>query len=226
VPGVVTTTTAAAPVPWSAPVGWPLPPPAECTYGLDIETDTAVGGLDPAVAAVIAVAVSGPGCSEVLAGPEPELLGRLDSLLAELPPGLLVTWNGSGFDLPFLADRAARHGVPLGLQLRADPSIVSHHAPLAGHRHRYRARWYHHDHLDAYRLYRADLGRTLRISCSLKSVARLVGLVPVEVDRRAVHRLSADELARYVLSDAELTRQLVLRRWPTAARAADHARER
>ena len=44
-----------------------------------------------------------------------------------------------------------------------------------GHRGAYRASWFEHGHLDAYRLYRGDVGPALRISCSLKSIARFVG---------------------------------------------------
>jgi hypothetical protein len=39
-------------------------------YGLDIETDTTENGLDPRVAAVVTVALAGPGYEEVFTGPE------------------------------------------------------------------------------------------------------------------------------------------------------------
>ncbi len=181
-------------------------------YGLDIETDTATDGLDPAVSAVLAVAVSTPWHDTVLTGPEAELLARLDHHLATLPRGVVVTWNGAAFDLPFIAERAARAGVVLGLRLAEDPGLTVRR-PLPGHRAGYRATWHGHQHLDAYRLYRADVGRALRVSCSLKSIARLVGLTPVEVDAARVHELSPDALASYVASDARLARQLLERRW-------------
>ena len=79
-------------------------------YGLDIETDTSVDGLDPACSAVLTVAVSMHGLDEVFSGAEPDLLVELDDRLAELEPGVIATWNGAAFDLPFLADRAGcRH---------------------------------------------------------------------------------------------------------------------
>ena len=59
----------------------------------------------------------------------------------------------------------------------------------------------------------------LRLSCSLKAVARLVGLTPVEVDRARIHELPP-ALHAYVASDARLTRALAERRWPGAARAS------
>ena len=61
----------------------------------------------------------------------------------------------------------------------------------------------------------------LDVSCSLKSVARLVGLTPVEVDRERIHDLSGEALAAYVASDARLARILAERRWPGAARFVD-----
>jgi len=183
-------------------------------YGLDIETDTTVDGLDPSVSPIVAVAVATPDGDRVFQGPEDLVLHRTDELMSELDPGIVVTWNGSGFDLPFLTERARRLGVTLGLDLwddgpeRTEPGVV-------------RGRWYAHDHLDGYRLYRADVGRSLRFPCGLKAMARLVGLPAVEVDASRVHLLSASEVRRYVTSDARVTRQLVQRRWPAAATFVD-----
>lgn len=183
-------------------------------YGLDIETDTSVDGLDPSVSPIVAVAVATPDGDRVFHGPEDLVLHRTDELMSELDPGIVVTWNGSGFDLPFLAERARRLGVTLGLDLwddgpeRTEPGVV-------------RGRWYAHDHLDGYRLYRADVGRSLGFPCGLKPLSRLVGLAPVEVDRSCIHLLDDAALEAYVASDARLARELVLRRWPVAERATD-----
>jgi DNA polymerase elongation subunit (family B) len=190
-------------------------------YGLDIETDTSVDGLDPAVAPVVTVALSNPAYDEVFAGREDEILFDLDDRLAELEPGVIATWNGAAFDLPFLADRAALHGIRLGLRLRLDRSMAMRHTPLPGHPGSYRARWHNHGHVDAYRLYRADVGTALRVSCSLKSIARLVGLRPIEVDRTRIHDLNREALHAYASSDARLARVLTERRWGTAARFVD-----
>lgn len=191
-------------------------------YGLDIETDTTTNGLDPAVAAVVTVALACPGYEEVFTGPEHQLLAELDARLAELEPGVIATWNGAAFDLPFIADRAALHQLPLGLRLQLDPAIATRNAPLPGHRGAYRAAWYDHGHLDAYRVYRGDVGPALRISCSLKSIARFVGLVPIEVDRTRIHDLTNEALHAYAASDARLARILAERRWGTASRCIDH----
>lgn len=190
-------------------------------YGLDIETDTTVDGLDPAKAAVLTVALSHAGFDEVFSGPEPTLLAELDERLSSLEPGVLATWNGAAFDLPFLGDRARLWGLPLGLRLRPDPEIHMVHTPLRGHSCAYRALWHGHGHIDAYRLYRGDVGPALRVSCSLKSIARLVGLAPIEVDRSRIHDLSHEALHAYAASDARLARVLTERRWATASRFID-----
>lgn len=193
-------------------------------YGLDIETDTTINGLDPAVAAVVTVALAGPGYEEIFTGSEPVLLAQLDERLDELEPGVIATWNGAAFDLPFIADRAALYDLPLGLRLQPDPSIASR-TPLPGHYGGYRAGWFDHRHLDAYRVYRGDVGPALRISCSLKSIARFVGLSTIEVDRTRIHDLSNEALHAYAASDARLARILAERRWATASRSIDQLPE-
>jgi DNA polymerase elongation subunit (family B) len=190
-------------------------------YGLDIETDTTVDGLDPVRSPVVTAALSTLDGDEVFTGPEPAILGALDDRLRALPAGVLATWNGAAFDLPFLADRAAVRGVALGLRLAPDPTGLPGHDPLPGHACAYRASWYGHRHLDGYRVYRADVGPLLRVSCSLKAIARLVGLAPVEVDRERIHDLPPAALAAYVASDARLARVLAERRWPGIARCVD-----
>jgi DNA polymerase elongation subunit (family B) len=190
-------------------------------YGLDIETDTTIDGLDPRVASVLTVALSLPGHDEVFSGPEPQLLTDLDHRLRTLAPGVLATWNGGAFDLPFLASRAQEHGIGLGLRLELDPRMRLRGNPLPGHEGAYRGAWFGHQHLDAYRLYRSDVGPLLRVSCSLKSIARLVGLSTIEVDRTRIHDLSHEALHAYAASDARLARVLTERRLPSAVRHVD-----
>jgi hypothetical protein len=194
-------------------------------YGLDIETDTTVDGLDPAVARILTVALSSDEVDEIYTGPEHQLLRELDDRLAAIEPGVICTWNGGAFDLPFIADRAALHGLRLGLRLELDPTIVVRGRALPGHRGAYRGAWHRHAHLDAYRVYRSDVGPALRISCGLKSIARFVGLVPVEVDRTRIHLLDQEALHAYASSDARLARVLTERRWASARRAVDRAPE-
>ncbi len=191
-------------------------------YGLDIETDTTVDGLDPEVAAVVAVAVASATGDAVLTHPdEAHLLREVSGLLAALPAGVLVTWNGATFDLPFLDTRARRHGIDLGLHLQVDPRACHPYPDDPYHRGTFQGSWHQHRHLDAFRVYRRDVGRTLGLSCGLKALAGLVGLDPVSVDASRIHDLSPDELRAYVASDARCARELALRRWSTAGRALD-----
>jgi len=195
------------------------PPPL---YGVDIETDTALDGLDPHVGRVLAVAVADAAGVEVVADDdEAALLRHLDAALARRPAGVLVTWNGARFDLPYLASRAALLDVALGLELEVDLRRRDARPPLPGHAGAYRARWHDHAHLDVYRSYQADVGPVLSLPCTLKSVARLVGLEPVEVDPTRVHTLAAPVLGASVASAAACTRELARRRWATAAPAVD-----
>ena len=95
-------------------------------YGLDIETDTRVDGLDPAVSRIVAVALSTEGADELFDGPEDDLLGALDDRLAELPAGVVATWNGSAFDLREFHDQVLGHGsLPLATLARELPNWVS-----------------------------------------------------------------------------------------------------
>lgn len=187
-------------------------------YGIDIETDTSVDGLDPDRSRVLAVAVSGPDGEMVARGEEASLLAAVDAYLRTAPPGVLVTWNGSRFDLPFLAVRARRNRVRLGLRLRPDPGLAGRHRPV-GYAYPCRARWHRHVHLDAYQLYRAlePPGQP----CGLKSVARRHGLEPVEADPTAIHTLGTRALERYVASDARLARLLAEAVWLEAGHALD-----
>ena len=183
-------------------------------YGLDIETDTSTDGLDPGVGAIVAVAVSTGGAGDsVITGSEPAILRLLDDTLAELEPGILVTWNGAAFDLPYLAARARQHDIDLGLELHWDPRASRPgRKPLPGHIGSYAARWSDHAHLDAYRAWRANTADPEE-SCALKSVARREGLDPVELDRSAIHHVALPELRRYASSDAAAARVLAERNW-------------
>jgi DNA polymerase elongation subunit (family B) len=196
-------------------------------YGFDIETDTGVDGLDPEVSGLLAAAVSTPTGDVVLTGSEASILRRLDELLAALPPGVIVTWNGARFDLPFVARRCELQHLPCGLELRREHrrraiEPVESVEPVdtievVAPGRRYRARWHRHTHLDAYQVWRNDLQRVVPVSCSLKSVAALLGYVPVTTDVTQVHLLAEDRLARYVASDALLARCTAEVRWATAA---------
>jgi hypothetical protein len=190
-------------------------------YGLDIETDTSHDGLDPAVAPVRAVALSRRGGDDLFVGDEATLLRALDAHLASLPLGVLATWNGAAFDLPFLADRARLLGIELGLHLRLDQRLTLRRSPLPGHAGAYRGTWLGHGHLDTYRLYGADVPHGPRTS--LRSLGRLLGIGSAGHECRPapVHALTNEALHACAPSDARLARVLAERRWPAAARLVD-----
>lgn len=191
-------------------------------YGLDIETDTSCDGLDPTVAPIRAVALSGANFDDLFVGDEVDLLRALDARLRSLRPGVLATWNGSAFDLPFLADRARLVGEDLGLRLRLDRRLTLQRAPLPGHAGAYRASWYEHGHLDTFRLYDAEGDPSQRRS--LRTLARVVGVGGHDGHRgrpARLHTLSHEALHACAPSDARLARVLAERRWPGAARMID-----
>lgn len=181
--------------------------------GLDIETDTTIDGLDPRRSSIVALALGGDDFELVFDDPdEATLLQAADASIAALKPGVLATWNGAGFDLPFIAYRAQLLGISLGLVVKPDPMIPGRHKPLPGHTAAVRGRWHQQQHLDGYQAYRSDVGQNLPLSCGLKSLARFVGLPIVEVDRARIHELTLEERRNYVASDARLAKALVERR--------------
>lgn len=223
-PVLCCTSVQSAPRPDDHPGADGAEPPRLPLYGLDIETDTSQGGLDPRRAGVIAVAVCGneehAGSEHVVtresAGSEASVLRALDRHLAGLEPGILVTWNGSRFDLPFIAERARRLGLDLGLRLyESVPTGATGAVAAGGRRPASAASWYCHGHLDALRVYRWLAGAS-GASCSLKVVARREGLDPVTEVAAAVHLLNETRLRRYVASDARVARILAEIRWDTA----------
>ena len=177
------------------------PDPRPPLYGLDIETDTTVDGLDPAVGRVLAVAVAtADGVTVFDDADEAQLLGRLDRHLAGLAPGVIVTWNGARFDLPYLSTRAGAAGVGLGLALVADPSRArpprSGDRPPAGPGRRLPRLVGPPPPPGRLPLLPGRRGPGAGHACSLKAVAALAGLAPVEVDAARVHVLDRATLAR------------------------------
>ena len=171
-------------------------------YGLDIETDTATGGLDPGTSRVTAIGVAGRGWTRTFDGDEAALLAGADHFLATLEPGLLVTWNGTAFDLPFLAARAAAAGVDLRLQPPPPGELL--HATGEQRRAPDRGHWCGHDHVDAY-LELAPLARRIAGTARLKAFAACHDIPCLEPDPTRLHELSVEALRRYVASDARAT---------------------
>ena len=214
--------------------------PAQLIYGLDIETDTSActphelelgftsRGLDSRISPILNAALSTHEDVTVFRGDEVSILTQLADAMTHLEPGLLVTWNGSCFDLPFLADRAAQHDITLGLNLRLCPDIQPKYPPalqgqdfrpwhssrLAGASSGYLAWWdsnvpaRSHTHLDIAYAYR---GEAVEGGWSLKPIAAAHGIPMIVVDRTQTHLLVDAELDAYVASDAVGTRLLSLK---------------
>lgn len=210
--------------------------PRTLVYGLGIDTGhvqpgpCVAGGHDadvvpdPAVAAVTRVALSTTGGDIVFDGFEADILADLDHALAGLEPGVLVTWNGSGFDLPYLADRAELRRIRLGLHLAPDPRLANVRSTLPGHDRAYRAAWYQHRHLDAARLFRS--GR--RPLIDVEELLRVIGL-PLRGRTATARSTPGDDLAHdvthaYATNDARLVRCLVEARLPGIVRQVDRVR--
>lgn len=187
-------------------------------YSLDIETDTSPvsegerargfsdRGLDPRITRITALSIakrdtSGSIAASVWTGDEATILADAQSWLQEQEPGVIVTWNGSVFDFPFIDFRARSAGLPLDLSLVSDPRIVPKYQSTPGYAGGYSATWAGHTSADlAYAVRSAALAAG--VVWSLKPFARSVGLNPVEVDRERMHELSPSELEQYVASDA------------------------
>lgn len=187
-------------------------------YGIDIEIDTRSGLLDPAVAPVRTVALCGRSFDEVFTGDERVLLRDLDRRLRSLAPGVLATWNGGVFDLPFLAERAALVGVELDLRLQLDRRLTFHRRPLPGHAGAYRGAWGEHGHLDTFRLY-GQSGPSPWTS--LRTIGRLLGLSAPGGPADRTHDLLSEAFNAHAASDSRLARVLAERRWSTAHRLVD-----
>ena len=173
----------------------------ETIVALDIETT----GLDPQSSRVLAVALSSRGADNVLTDDgEARLLENLERTIAGLPAdATLVTWNGEGFDLPFLAERYEFHGVPTSLQLRPRNVIGKYGRP------RFEATWGGRPHVDIAYAYRSR-AESLGVEWSLKPLARALGHDPVEVDRngKAIENMPLRLLKAYAASDARVTATL------------------
>jgi hypothetical protein len=214
---------------------------------LDIETSTepVVGpesvsgladynpGLNPLLGFITEIAIKGQNADDdvVFDGAEASILARTDAHLTSLPAGLIATWNGGPFDLPFIATRVAimdpwgtgTYGMALshqdGLKPKYD-ALPGHGTKVPGldgelgHSGVYSATWTalggtRHAHLDVSYAYKG-FAEQYGIKFGLKPVCEALGIPMIEVDRERMHLLSEDERRAYVLSDVNGTRLLAL----------------
>lgn len=198
-------------------------PPRPTYVALDIETDTspltkaekAAGlgprGLDPGHTPVTDVAFCGRDFHEVFTGDEVAVLTDTFELISMLDRSeVLVTWNGSVFDLPFLAARASKHGIAVPYDLVLDPAIVPKYDPTPGFEGGYRALIDGRDrHVDLAYVAK-PFAQELGVSWSLKPFAQhCLGESLVSVDRTNMHLLTENQRRAYVASDADGTFRLI-----------------
>ena len=199
----------------------------ESAYAFDIESDTtpqADGkcyGLEPLHAGLTEIAFS---CDTSVMSEggkvfatsdgmtEADVIIEFDRMLFELDPGVLMTWNGSFFDLPFILTRSEVLGITQHMHLHAQPGLAPKYTPTAPHTGGYSATWdtkgvMPHQHLDIMRGYERA-AKLLGIKWSLKPVAEAYGLDMISVDREKMHELTPAERRAYALSDSGGTRNL------------------
>ncbi|GAB4432587.1 MAG: DNA polymerase domain-containing protein [Chloroflexi bacterium OHK40] len=197
---------------------------------LDLETTA----LDPAQGRIFMVAVrDSAGLATTLEAPEPEdepaLIAALCALVRERDPDVIENHNLFGFDLPFLAARAAALGLPLPLgRPGAPPHLERVREDPRGRRHRYSVAGRELlDTLDAVR--RHDFVARDMPSHGLKDVARYFGVAGPErtylagADVYPTYRQDPALVRRYALDDvaevAALSERLLAAPFALAAMA-------
>lgn len=141
---------------------------------------------------------------------ERRLLRAVRCHFADLPAGVVVTWNGAVFDGPYLAGRADALGVERPCMLFEDRRITPKYEPQPT----FAARGYHpifaaagtglHEHVDVAYLWR-DWADGHQVRWGLKPVAKALGVEAIEVDRTRMDDLSKPERIAYCLSDVLAT---------------------
>ncbi len=180
-------------------------------YGFDLLTDATGTDIDPSVNRILKVGLSTTSGDEIYEGEEGEVLQLVDHRLAVLPPGVLVTWQGSVLDLPLFYLRSKVWGMSPGLRLRPDhraapPSVV------LSVTHPWCADWHGHKHLELRRVYAA--------------ASRWWHPLRNRLDPETLIPPSNDLAPRDPCKDANLARCLAERRWSQARKSLDRMPER
>ncbi len=162
--------------------------------------------IDRARHRITKIVISTPAGEEVYEGDEGEVLHLVDHRIAVLPPGIVVTWQGSILDFPLIVDRARTNGLETGIRLRADhrPAPTS---ALEGLEHPWCSDWYSHRHLELRRVYDAS--------------ARWWKPIRSKLDPEALTPASEASTAPEPARDARLARVLAERRWGQAKKLID-----
>jgi len=146
---------------------------------------------------------------------EADVLLRFVELVEQVKPDILVSYNGDGFDLPYIRTRADKYKLrlPVGLDY-TDLKIqgtANKTAQMAGVAH-----------VDIFRFIRRVIGRSMKTDTfTLDEVSKeLLGTqkVAVPLDRLADdwdnHPENLHQFAVYNVHDARLTNDLIVKLWP------------
>jgi len=186
---------------------------------MQIDIETLGLSPEPPDNAIFMVAVSdNRGFETVIEGDEPSILMQLVSLVRERDPDVIEGHNIFGFDLPYLACRAKRHGVRLAFgRDRSEIAFGSQLNCMVG----YFQRPYIPAHIEGRHIIdtmlavqRFDVARGELSSHGLKAVAVALGIA--EDDReliphnRIAHewKHNPDRVRKYALQDVRETRSL------------------
>ncbi|HEU5014167.1 MAG TPA: DNA polymerase domain-containing protein [Roseiflexaceae bacterium] len=181
-----------------------------------LQFDLETTALDPQRGRIFLIAVrDSQGFATVLEAPhaddEPRVIAELCALIRERDPDVIENHNLFGFDLPFLVQRAAVHGLPLELGRAGAPrALMSRTERVGGFRRRQQERYSVAgrellDTLDAVR--RHDFVVRDLASHRLKDVARAFGLASEErvylagAEVAATYARDPDAVRRYALDD-------------------------
>lgn len=196
--------------------------------GLDIETDTSTGGLDPRESRIISWSIaSESGVAFYSSSDEEALIAALVQTMqgqtehaSPFRPIIFCTWNGSGFDFPFLDTRLsiltgqAKDALlpfwPWRLHLADDRAPK--YEPIGGHPGGYRV-----DFPTLQNVFHMDVAYGMKAWCdatgtrwALKPTMQALDLELVGEFGSKTATLSRSTLAAYNVCDAEGTRRLAL----------------
>lgn len=168
---------------------------------LDIETSALSSDAESDRILLIALS-DNTGWEEILEGDEPDMLRRLVSVVAERDPDIIEGHNIFGFDLPFLAARAKRHGVPLTLGRDGGELYFGQEktCPIGGYSRPFTPACIHGRHVidTLLAVQRFDVARAQIERYNLKECAQVYGLS--EADRVLI---PGDEIADLWQTDPE-----------------------
>lgn len=185
---------------------------------LDIET-AGLNPHDPAHRVLLVVLRDNRGWSEIIDDPdEASLLQRFVQVVRERDPDVIEGHNLYSFDLPFLVERARRHGFTLGVGRSGQPMYIGseRNLPIGAINRPYRPVYIPGRHVvDTYfAVQRYDWAKGELQSYGLKEVARAYGIAEAErviIDRAELLQLwqtDPDRVRQYALQDAYETARL------------------